>query len=107
MVAFIQAFHAMTTGLFVMALGLGVAAIMLGSVGFSLAQGRGVPNWFMRTFLISLLTLMVVPVSLDILNRWQQGKPIDFGDLLFPLTIFIISFPDSWKTLWFHRSRET
>ena len=106
-VAFIQAFHAMTTGLFVMALGVGVAAIMLGGLGFSLAQGRGVPNWFMRTFLISLLTLMVVPVSLDILNRWQQGKPIDFGDLLFYFTIFIISFPDSWKTLWFHRSRET
>jgi len=90
-----------------MALGMGVAAIMLGGLGFSLAQGRGVPNWFMRTFLISLLTLMFVPVSLDILNRWQQGKPIDFVDMAFYLTILIMCFPDSWKTLWFHRSRET
>lgn len=107
MLAFTEAFHEMTTRLFVMALATGVAAIMLGGLGFSLAQGRGVPNWFMRTFLISLLTLMFVPVSLDILNRWQQGKPIDFVDMAFYLTILIMCFPDSWKTLWFHRSRET
>ena len=107
MLAFTEAFNEMTTRLFVMALATGVAAIMLGGLGVSLAQGRGVPNWFMRTFLISLLTLMFVPVSLDILNRWQQGKPIDFVDMAFYLTILIMCFPDSWKTLWFHRSRET
>ena len=41
------------------------------------------------------------------LNRWQQGKPIDLLDTAFYLTILIICFPDSWKTLWFHRSIET
>ena len=104
--AFTVAFQAMTTRLFVTALATGVAAIMLGGLGFSLARGRGVPNWFMRTFLISLLTLMFVPVSLDNLNRWQQGKPIDFGDMAFNLTILPIAlcFFDSWKTIWFHRS---
>ena len=107
MLAFTDAFHEMRTRLFIMALGMGVAAIMLGGLGISLAQGRGVPNWFMRTLLISLITLMFVPVSLDILNRWQQGKPIDFLDTAFYLTILIICFPDSWKTLWFHRSIET
>ena len=96
----------MTTRFFVMALATGVAAIMLGGLGFSLARGRGVPNWFMRTFLISLLTLMFVPVSLDNLNRWQQGKPIDFGDMAFYLMILPIAlcFFDSWKKIWFHRS---
>jgi len=107
MLAFNDAFHEMRTRLFIMALGIGVAAIILGGLGISLAQGRGVPNWFMRTFLISLLTLMFVPVSLDILIRWQQGIPIEFGDMAFYLTILIICFPDSWKTLWFHRSIET
>lgn len=104
--AFTEAFQAMTTRLFVTALATGVAAIMLGGLGFSLARGRGVPNWFMRTFLISLLTLMFVPVSLDNLNRWQQGKPIDFGDVAFNLMILPIAlcFFDSWKTIWFHRS---
>ena len=106
MLAFTEAFHEMTTRLFVMALATGVAAIMLGGLGFSLARGRGVPNWFMRTFLISLLTLMLVCVSLDILNRWQQGKPIDFDDMAFYLMLLPIVFcsSDSWKTIWFHRS---
>ncbi len=106
MLAFTEAFQAMTTRIFVTALATGVAAIMLGGLGFSLAQGRGVPNWFMRTFWISLLTLMFVPVSLDILNRWQQGKPIDFDDMAFYLMLLPIVFGsfDSWKTIWFHRS---
>jgi hypothetical protein len=108
MLAFNDAFHEMRTRLFIMALWMVVAAIILGGLGISLAQGRGVPNWFMRTFLISLLTLMFVPVSLDILIRWQQGIPIEFGDMAFYLMILIICFPDdSWKTLWFHRSIET
>lgn len=107
MLAFNDAFHEMRTRLFIMALGMVVAAIILGGLGISLAQGRGVPNWFMRTFLISLLTLMFVPVSLDILIRWQQGIPIESGDTALYLTILIICFPNSWKTLWFHRSIET
>ena len=107
MLAFNDAFHEMITRLFIMALGMVVAAIILGGLGISLAQGRGVPNWFMRTFLISLLTLMFVPVSLDILIRWQQGIPIESGDTALYLTILIICFPNSWKTLWFHRSIET
>jgi hypothetical protein len=95
----------MRTRLFIMALGMVVAAIILGGLGISLAQGRGVPNWFMRTFLISLLTLMFVALPLDILIRWQQGIPIEFGDMAFYLMILIICFPDdSWKTFWFHRS---
>jgi hypothetical protein len=48
-----------------------------------------------------------VPVSLDILIRWQQGIPIESGDTALYLTILIICFPNSWKTLWFHRSIET
>jgi hypothetical protein len=108
MLAFNDAFHEMRTRLFIMALGMGVAAIILGGLGISLAQGRGVPNWFMRTFLISLLPVMLVAVSLDILFRWQQGIPIEFGDMAFYLMILIVCFPDgSWKALWFHRSIET
>ena len=106
MLVFTDAFHEMRTHPFIMALGMVVPAIILGGLGISLAQGRGVPNWFMRTFLISLLTLMFVALSLDILIRWQQGIPIEFGDMAFYLMILIICFPDdSWKTLWFHRSR--
>lgn len=106
MLVFTDAFHEMRTHPFIMALGMVVPAIILGGLGISLAQGRGVPNWFMRTFLISLLTLMLVVLSLDILIRWQQGIPIEFGDMAFYLMILIICFPDdSWKTLWFHRSR--
>ena len=108
MLVFTDAFHEMRTHPFIMALGMVVPAIILGGLGISLAQGRGVPNWFMRTFLISLLTLMFVVLSLDILIRWQQGIPIEFGDMAFYLMILIICFPDdSWKTLWFHRSIET
>ena len=108
MLVFTDAFHEMRTHPFIMALGMVVPAIILGGLGISLAQGRGVPNWFMRTFLISLLTLMFVALPLDILIRWQQGIPIEFGDMAFYLMILIICFPDdSWKTLWFHRSIET
>jgi uncharacterized membrane protein len=110
MLAFTDAFHEMRTRLFIMALGMGVAAIMLGGLGISLAQGRGVPNWFMRTLLISLLPLMFVPALLDILNRWQQGRPINYDDMAFNLTLVLLLVPcfvDSWKTIWFHRSKNS
>gem|GEM_PF-1474831 len=104
-VAFFQAFDAMTTRLFVMAIATAIAAVLLGALGISIARGRGIPNWFMRTFLLSLLGLLFVPGSLEMLNQWRQGKPID-GGTLFIWLIVLLCFTDSWKTLWFHRSRE-
>ena len=104
-VAFVQAFDAMTTRLFVMAIATGIAAVLLGALGNSLARGRGIPNWFMRTFLLSLLGLMFVPGSLEMLNQWRQGKPIDYSPLVLGFLV-VLYFTDSLKTLWFHRSRE-
>jgi hypothetical protein len=107
---FTDAVHQMTTRPFVMALATGIAAVLLGGLGLSLVRGRGVPNWFMRTVLISLLTLMFVPALLDILNRWQQGRPINYDDMAFYVMFVLLLVPcffDSWKTIWFHRSKNS
>lgn len=100
-------FHAMTLRLFFMAYALYVAAIMLGGLGFSLAQGRGVPKWVMKSFFILLICFQVIRLSSDTGTNIRVGKPIDFFDLLFFLTVLIMCLPDSWKTLRFHRSKET
>jgi len=108
--AFTEAVNAMTTRLFVIALATGVSAVLLGGLGISLARGYGVPNWFMRSFFLSLFTLMLTLPMLDILNRWQQGRPIDYDVLAFYLMILLIILPgsfDSWKTIWFHRSKNS
>ena len=107
MVVFNHFFHAMTLRLFFMAYALCVAAIMLGGLGFSLAQGRGVPKWVTKSFFILLLCFQPIKMSSDTGTNISVGKPIDFVDLLFFLTVLIMCLPDSWKTLRFHRSRET
>ena len=107
MAAFSEAFNANTTRNVILAVASSIVATLLGGLALSLARGRGVPNWFMRTFMLFCLSLILLLPLQDIQN-WWQGKPFDL-DSVFLYTIILMTMTGDfqiWKTLWYFRSKE-
>jgi drug/metabolite transporter (DMT)-like permease len=105
MAAFSDAFNANTTRNAALAVASSIVATLLGGLVFSLARGRGVPNWFMRTFMLFCLSLLLLLPLHDIQN-WWQGKPFDL-DSVFLYTIIVMTMTGDyqiWKNLWYFRS---
>ncbi len=105
MAAFSQAFNANTTRNVALAVACSIVTTLLGGLAFSLARGRGVPNWFIRTFMLFVLSLILMLPLQDIQN-WWQGKPFDLDSLFLYITLMMImpgAFQD-WKTMWYLRS---
>jgi len=105
MAAFSEAFNANTTRNVVLAVVCSIVTTLLGGLAFSLARGRGVPNWFIRTFMLFVLSLILMLPLHDIQN-WWQGKPFDLDSVYLYFTFVVImpgAFQD-WKTMWYLRS---
>lgn len=102
MAAFSEAFNANTTRNVVLAVACSIVTTLLGGLAFSLARGRGVPNWFIRTFMLFVLSgILMLPLH-DIQN-WWQGKPFDLDSFYLYFTCVVImpgAFQD-WKTMWY------
>ncbi len=85
------------------AIATGIASTFVGGLAISLARGRGVPTWFMRSFMIGMLFAILYPIPFTIWN-WWQGNPFD-ADFLVLYACLVPIFADaSWlKTMWYHR----
>jgi hypothetical protein len=82
------------------AIATGIASTLVGGLAISLARGRGVPTWFIRSFMIGMLFVLLYPIPLTIWNLWM-GNPFD-ADFLVLYACLVPIFADaSWlKTMW-------
>ncbi len=89
----------------------GVAAsllitLLLAGLAWSILRGRGVPQWFMRVFVIAAIGGLLWPIGVMLKDVWvgNNTRHIDEDSMLLVSFYLLVFSPNLVKTLWNHRS---